>query len=74
LRLLNTQLVTTINYEVESVNTYITNGSETTVMDVIGFQCVSLDSSTVQLHESLGSRSACAFSEVVLSSKNGDRA
>jgi hypothetical protein len=43
-------------------------------MDVIGFLYVSLGSSTVQFHESLGSRHACACSEVGFSSKNGDRA
>jgi hypothetical protein len=40
-------------------------------MDVIG---VSLYSSTVQLHGSLGSRRACSCSEVGFSSQNGDRA
>jgi hypothetical protein len=43
-------------------------------MDVIGFLCVSLGSSTVQLHEDLGSRSGCARSEAGVSSQNGDRA
>jgi hypothetical protein len=38
-------------------------------MDVIGFQCVSLGSSTVQLHDSLGSRCACL--EAGFSSQNG---
>jgi hypothetical protein len=42
-------------------------------MGVIGFLCVSLGSSTVQLHDSLGSRRACAYSEAGFSSKNGDR-
>jgi hypothetical protein len=32
-------------------------------MDVIGFQCVSLGSSTVQLHDSVRSRRACACSD-----------
>jgi hypothetical protein len=32
-------------------------------MDVIGFLCVSLGSSTIQPHDSLRSRRACAFSE-----------
>jgi hypothetical protein len=41
-------------------------------MDVIGFLCVSLGSSTVQLHDSLGSRCACAYSEACFSSQNGD--
>jgi hypothetical protein len=40
-------------------------------MDVIGFLFVSLGSSTVQFHESLGSR--CACSEAGFSSQNGDR-
>jgi hypothetical protein len=43
-------------------------------MDVIGFLRVSLGSSTVQLHDSLGSRRACACSESGFSSQNGDRA
>jgi hypothetical protein len=43
-------------------------------MDVIGFLCVSLGSSTGQLHESLGSRRVCARSEVGFSSQNADRA
>jgi hypothetical protein len=40
-----------------------------TVIDVTGFLCVSLGSSTVQLHDSLGSRRGCACSEAVFSSK-----
>jgi hypothetical protein len=43
-------------------------------MDVIGFLCVSLGSSTVQLHASLGSRRACACSEAGFNSQNGYRA
>jgi hypothetical protein len=43
-------------------------------MDVIEFLCVSLGSSTVQLHDSLGSRRACAYSEAGFSTQNGDRA
>jgi hypothetical protein len=43
-------------------------------MDVIGFLCVSLGSSTVQLRDSLSSKSACARSEVGFSSQNCDRA
>jgi hypothetical protein len=43
-------------------------------MDVIGFLCVSLGSSTVQLDDSLGSRSACANSGIDFGSQNGDRA
>jgi hypothetical protein len=41
-------------------------------MDVIGFLCVSLGSSTVQLYDSLGSRRACSCSEASFSSQNGD--
>jgi hypothetical protein len=44
------------------VRKLITNRSKTAVMDVIGFIFVSLGSSTVQLHDSLGSRRACACS------------
>jgi hypothetical protein len=43
-------------------------------MDVIGFLCVSLGSSAVQLHVSLGSRHACACSEAGFSNQNGGRA
>jgi hypothetical protein len=43
-------------------------------LDVIGFLSISLGSSTVQLHDSLGSRRACACSEDGFSSQNGDRA
>jgi hypothetical protein len=43
-------------------------------MDVIGFLYVSLGSSTVQLHDILGSRYTCPCSEVGFSSQNGDRA
>jgi hypothetical protein len=42
-------------------------------MDVIGFLCVSLCSSTVQHHVSLGNRRECACSEAGFSSQNGDR-
>jgi hypothetical protein len=56
------------------VSKYITNGSKTTVMDAIGFLCVSLGSSTVQLYDSLVSRLECACSEAGFSSQNGDRA
>jgi hypothetical protein len=41
---------------------------------LIGFVCVSLGSSTVQLHDSLASRSARAYSEAGFSSQNGDHA
>jgi hypothetical protein len=52
----------------------VTIGSKTAVMNVIGFPYVSLGSSTVQLHDRLGSRRACACSEAGFSSQNGDRA
>jgi hypothetical protein len=42
-------------------------------MDVIGFLCVSLGSSTVRIHDSLGSRHTCACSEAGFGSQN-DRA
>jgi hypothetical protein len=38
-------------------------------MDVIDFLCVSLSRSTVQLHDSLGSRRACAYSEAGFNSQ-----
>jgi hypothetical protein len=56
------------------VGKYVTNISKTAVMDVIGFLCVSLGSSTVQLHDSLGNRRACACSDAGLCSQNGERA
>jgi hypothetical protein len=43
-------------------------------MDITGFVCVSLDSSTIQLHDSLYIRRACACLEAGFSSQNGDRA
>jgi hypothetical protein len=58
----------------EGVSKEIINGSKIAVMDVIGFLCVLPGSSTVQLHDSLGSRDACACSEVGFSSQHGDRA
>jgi hypothetical protein len=39
-------------------------------MNAIGFLHVSLGCSTVQLHDSLGNRSACASSEAGVSSQN----
>jgi hypothetical protein len=45
---------------------------KTAVMDVIGIPCVSLGSSTVQLHDSLGDRRECACSEACFSNQNGD--
>jgi hypothetical protein len=41
-------------------------------MDVIGFLCVSLGSSAAQLHDSIGSRHACACSLAGFNSQNGD--
>jgi hypothetical protein len=42
-------------------------------MEVIGFLCMSLGSSTVQLHDSLDSRRSRVSSESGFSSQNGDR-
>jgi hypothetical protein len=56
------------------VSKWVTNGSKTAIIDVIGFICVSLSSSTVQLHDNLGSRWACACSETGFSSQHGDHA
>jgi hypothetical protein len=58
----------------EGVGIQITNVSRIAVMDVISFLCVSLGSSTVQLHDSLGSRRACACSAAGFSSQRSDRA
>jgi hypothetical protein len=41
-------------------------------MDITGFLCISLGSSTVELHDSLGIR--CTCSEAGFSSQNGDHA
>jgi hypothetical protein len=54
-----------------SISKWITDGSRVALMDVIGFLCASLGSSTVQLHDS--SRCACACLEANFSSQNGDR-
>jgi hypothetical protein len=54
------------------VSKQVTNESKTAVMDVMGFLYVSLGSSTVQLHDSLGSRRACSCSEASFSIQNGD--
>jgi hypothetical protein len=54
------------------VNKEVTNASKTAVMNVISFLCVSLGSSTVHLHDSLGSRRACACPEVRFSNQNSD--
>jgi hypothetical protein len=47
---------------------------KTAEMDVTVFLCLPLGSSTVQLHDSLSSRRACACSEAGFSSHNYDRA
>jgi hypothetical protein len=52
---------------------YVTNESTTVVMVVIGVLYVSLCSSTVQIHDSLGSRRACACSDADFSNQNGNR-
>jgi hypothetical protein len=56
------------------VSKYVTNGSKTAAIDVVSFLGVSLGGSTVQLHDSLSSRRACACSGAPFSSQNGDRA
>jgi hypothetical protein len=48
----------------------VTNRSKTAVIDAVGFLSVSLGSSTVQLHDSMRSRRACACSEIAFSSQN----
>jgi hypothetical protein len=65
-----------IMYEGEAVNSIVTNGSKTAAVHVAGFLCVSLCSSTIQLHNSLRSRCACicTCSEAGFSSQNGDHA
>jgi hypothetical protein len=50
----------------------VTNGSKTAAMDVIGFLYISLGSSKVELHDSVGCARAC--SEAGFISQNGDRA
>jgi hypothetical protein len=72
----DSQSIQTMSHELNirgSVSKQITNGIKTAVMDVIGFLCVSLGSSTVQLHDILGSRRACSCSETGFSNQNGDR-
>jgi hypothetical protein len=56
------------------VSKYVTNGSERVILDIIRFPYVTLGSSTVHLHDSLGNRYACACSDSGFSSKIGDRA
>lgn len=49
----------------------MTNGSTRAVMDVIGL-CVSLGSSTDELHDSLDIKRGCPGSEAGFCSQNGD--
>jgi hypothetical protein len=56
------------------VSKQVTNGSKTAVMDVIGFLCVSLGSSTVQPRDTIGSRRAGAYSVAGFRNQNGSRA
>jgi hypothetical protein len=71
--MLNTEAIKYIKTKVRGrISKQDTNGSKTSVMDVIGFLCVSLGSSTVQLHDSV--RSACVCSETGFCSQNGERA
>jgi hypothetical protein len=65
---------TSLNKPRGRVSKYVTNGSKTAVIDVIGFLYISLGSSTIQLYDSLGSRSACACPDAGFSSQNDDRA
>jgi hypothetical protein len=69
-----TSLISVVSVFTGRVSNYVTNGSKTAVMDVRGSLCVSLGSSTVQFHKSLGSRRACPYSEAGVSSINGGRA
>jgi hypothetical protein len=55
------------------VSKYVTDGSKTAVIDKIISLYVSLGSSTVQLHESLGSRCEFACSEAGFNSQTGGR-
>jgi hypothetical protein len=54
------------------VSKYATDEYQTALMDVISFLCVSLGSSKVQLHDSLGSRPPYSSSEAGFCSQNGD--
>jgi hypothetical protein len=58
---------------VAAVPSGLTLTKNTAVMDVIDFLCVTLGSSTVQLHDSLSSRRAFACSEAGFNSQIGDR-
>jgi hypothetical protein len=55
------------------ITKWFTNGSKTTVMDVIGFICESPDSSTLQFHDNIDIGHACQCSESHISSQNGCR-
>jgi hypothetical protein len=50
------------------------NGRKTAIMNITGFLCVSLGSSTVQFHDSLRSTRTFPCSDAGFSSQNGDRA
>jgi hypothetical protein len=56
-----------------SVSKWATNESKTAITHVVDFLCVSLGSSIVWLHDSLGNRHACARSEADFCGQNGDR-
>jgi hypothetical protein len=58
----------------ERVSKQVTNRSKTVAMDVMGFLCVSLGSSRVQLHDSLGTSCTYACAEVGFSGQNRDHA
>lgn len=53
-----------------TVSKQVTNASQT----AYGFLCVSLGSSTIQLHDSIGNRLANSSSETSFGSQNDDRA
>jgi hypothetical protein len=56
-----------LQYEGESVN----RSQMEVKQDVMGFLYISLGSSTVQLHDSIGSRRACTCSGAGFVSQNG---
>jgi hypothetical protein len=58
-----------INYNIIKHMAVSANRSQ---MKVISSLCISLGSSTVQLHDGLGSRRACTSSEASFSTQNGD--
>jgi hypothetical protein len=55
------------------VSKYVTTGSKTALIDIIGLLCISL-CSTVQLHDGIGSRHACSCSKAGFNTQNGDLA